>query len=226
MKKEQKNFKFFKVIIIIFAVVVIPVMIIQLSGKGIGSLNKLVNEMNITQEQAQSIEDILEDVGVEKINAVAKDEGLDDYYLNGGTDKGYRIAYNGNDTNDTNNTIIINIKEDGNILVIKMTMGAVLYENGQVLDNLFNYRMTVDEQSDYQYFAQQEIKKLLKSPSTAEFPSLSEWKFSKDKGEVTLQAYVDSQNSYGATVRGEFQFKFDKDKNVISLIFEGKEYIK
>ncbi|MBQ9834394.1 MAG: hypothetical protein IJO33_04310 [Bacilli bacterium] len=202
MKKEQKNFKFFKVIIIIFAVVVIPVMIIQLSGKGIGSLNKLVNEMNITQEQAQSIEDILEDVGVEKINAVAKDEGLDDYYLNGGTDKGYRIAYNGNDTNDTNNTIIINIKEDGNVLVIKMTMGAVLYENGQVLDNLFNYRIKVDEQSDYQYFAQQEIKKLSKSPSTAEFPSLSEWKFSKDKGEVTLQAYVDSQNSYGATVRG------------------------
>ena len=169
MKKEQKNFKFFKVIIIIFAVVVIPVMIIQLSGKGIGSLSKLVNEMNITQEQAQSIEDILEDVGVEKINAVAKDEGLDDYYLNGGTDKGYRIAYNGNDTNDTNNTIIINIKEDGNVLVIKMTMGAVLYENGQVLDNLFNYRMTVDEQSDYQYFAQQEIKKLLKSPLQLNF---------------------------------------------------------
>ena len=41
-----------------------------------------------------------------------------------------------------------------------------------------------------------------------------------------MQAYVDSENSFGAKLRSEFQIKYDKNKNVVSLIIDGVEYIK
>ena len=95
--------------------------------------------MNVSSEQAKVIDETLEDVGVISVMEIARDEGLDDYYLNGGTDKGYRIAFNGTDTNNVKNTVIVNINEDGNVLIIKIPLGNVLYENGKAVDNINNY---------------------------------------------------------------------------------------
>ena len=100
----------------------------------------IIEKMNVSSEQAKVIDDTLKDIGVISVMEIARDEGLDDYYLNGGTDKGYRIAFNGTDTNNVKNTVIVNISEDGNILVVKIPLGNVLYENGQAVDNLNNYR--------------------------------------------------------------------------------------
>ncbi|HGS9087754.1 hypothetical protein I6A86_08825 [Clostridioides difficile] len=51
--------------------------------------------------------------------------------------------------------------------------------------------------------------------------------FSKNKEEIVVQSYVDSQNSFGATMRSEFQIIFTSDgKDVKSFIFDGKEMIK
>ena len=47
----------------------------------------------------------------------------------------------------------------------------------------------------------------------------------KDKGVITVQSYVDAQNSFGANIRSQFQFIIEND-NTKSLIFDGKEYIK
>lgn len=53
--------------------------------------------------------------------------------------------------------------------------------------------------------AQQFVSEKLKSPSTAKFAGLGEWKItSNDNKKWQVAAYVDSQNSFGGTVRTNF----------------------
>lgn len=233
LKKEKicpncgKNLKKFNTIIggIVFVVVCL-ILAVTLQNYETTD-EKMSSIMNVSPEQVEEIKKVLDSVGVPTITEIAKDEGLDDYYFNGGKDKGYRVAYSGTDTNDTHRTVLVYINEDGTVLAVKMAEieGAVLYEKGEVKDNLNNYLITDDERIKYKNLANDLVKNALKSPSTAKFPSnISEYKFGKDKGILTVQGYVDSQNSYGATVRGEFQVKFSGD-TATSLIFEGKEYI-
>ncbi len=96
----------------------------------------IVDKMNVNEEQATVIKDVLKEVGITTITVIEKDDALDDYYLNGGTDQGYRLAFRGTDTNNVSNTVIINITEDGKILIIKEPMGDVLYENDHVLNKI------------------------------------------------------------------------------------------
>ncbi len=48
------------------------------------------------------------------------------------------------------------------------------------------------------------VKDKLKSPSTAKFPSKSGVKISKNNDTYIIQGYVDSQNSFGATIRTKY----------------------
>lgn len=53
-------------------------------------------------------------------------------------------------------------------------------------------------------FAQELVKEELKSPSTAKFPFYDKSFFATKDNTVTVNAYVDAQNSFGATVRTNF----------------------
>lgn len=54
------------------------------------------------------------------------------------------------------------------------------------------------------YYSQTLVKSKLKSPKSADFPRYSD-KFIKDNGDtVTVSAYVDAQNSFGATIRTNY----------------------
>lgn len=190
------------------------------------STAQIIKVMNVDEIQANEIINVLNSVGVSNINKIARDDGLDDYYWNGGTDKGYRVAYSDFNTNDIHRTVIVNLNDDGSVLAVKMAApdAPVLYENGEIKDYLTNYTTNDEERYNYKKLADDLILQVLKSPSTAKFPKISEYSFDKEKGIVTVQGYVDSQNSYGATVRGDFQVKFN-GSTAISLIFEGKEYL-
>lgn len=231
--KNLKNIKLITGIVIFVGICLMIGFASQNNGNNIGGGNsnkfssKIVKVMNVDKAQAEEIVKVLDSVGVSNINEIARDEGLDDYYWNKGADKGYRLAYSGDDVEDVNRSVIVNINADGTVLAIKMAKynGTVLYENGQVKDNLKNYVMTDNDRSTYKRLSENLMLNVLKSPSTAKFPAITEYKFGKDKGIVTVQGYVDSQNSFGATVRGEFQVQFNGE-TATSLIFEGKEYIK
>lgn len=73
--------------------------------------------------------------------------------------------------------------------------------------------------SDYAYeLIKNNVKENLKSPSTAKFPSKKEVKITKNKDTYIIRGYVDSQNSFGATVRTKYfaeiqQIGKDMDKN-------------
>ena len=88
-----------------------------------------------------------------------------------------------------------------------------------------DFYVTDDEANKYQISCQKTIKEILKSPSTAKFPNITEWGFAKEDGIITIQGYVDSQNSFGAMIRSDFQFKIRlADDMLVSAIIDGKEY--
>ncbi len=107
------------------------------------------------------------------------------------------------------------------------------YENGQKVEDLKNRLITTAEQSQLKTWAEDHIKKILKSPSSAEFPGsfftpFEDWSFSKNGSNYTVSSYVDSQNGFGAMIRSQFTIVYewkDGTGKVTSLIFDGEKII-
>lgn len=176
----------------------------------------IMDSIGVTEEQSKDITKVLNEVGITSFESITHDESLDTAV--GENSKGYRVK-----TSFSSNVILYII--DNKVNTVRWA-DKDFYKDNAIILHFKDFTMTGDEKSNYNIDAQKRIKSLLKSPNTAKFPSITEWKFGKDYGAVTLQSYVDSQNSFGATVHGQFQIKYDKDKNITSLIFDGVEYIK
>lgn len=76
-------------------------------------------------------------------------------------------------------------------------------------------------------FAEKVIKDILKSPSTAKFVDVEAYELSNQKDVWAVNGYVDSQNSYGAMIRNQWEVQLDyrdgKGGTVISILFDGKK---
>lgn len=71
---------------------------------------------------------------------------------------------------------------------------------------LINHSEETNKNDPYQayVFSQSLVKEKLKSPKSAKFPWYSD-DFIKEKGNVvTVSAYVDAENSFGATIRTKY----------------------
>ena len=82
--------------------------------------------------------------------------------------------------------------------------------------------MSISDKSNYQYWTQETVKKLLKSPKSADFPSIDKWNIVKNKYYIGVQSYVDAQNSFGADIRNDFTFIYDTNNKVVYAIFDGE----
>lgn len=189
---------------------------VDLSSKQIKEIKRVVN---VNNDEAKAIEDIFKNIGIDEIDSIEADKVLDEY--EGVGSKGYRVKA----SFSKNNNIILYVSSDNKVICVRWA-DKDFYRDGKVLLNFNDYVMTYDEQNEYNIDAQKRIKALLKAPSTAKFPSITKWEFGKDNGNVTVKAYVDSKNSFGAELRSNFQIKYDSNKNVTSLIIDGVEYIK
>lgn len=178
--------------------------------------SKLARELGITSEQGESVIKTLTSVGIGEDVTIKHDEGLDNAHFEG--EKGYRI-----DSQDASN-IILYMNVNGTVNMIRYGDNT-LFQNGKTLNKMNDFIVTKEEMTDLQIRCQNSLKSILKAPSTAKFPNITEWKFGKEDGITIVQSYVDSQNGYGAMIQSEFQFEI-KDDKVISLILDGKEYIK
>jgi len=102
------------------------------------------------------------------------------------------------------------------IIAVLMTIFYITYI-GSVEDNSsLNSSSSTNKFVAYSY-AEDFVKQNLKSPSTADFPGVSE----KDQhitnlggGKYKIESWVDSQNSFGATIRAKFS---------CIIIFEGNK---
>ena len=107
------------------------------------------------------------------------------------------------------------------------------YENGKKVEDVKNRLITTDEATQLQSLSEDIIKKILKSPSTAEFPGgiltpFEDWSFSKNGTTYTVSSYVDSQNGFGAMIRSQFTITYewkDETATVTSLIFDGEKVV-
>lgn len=102
-------------------------------------------------------------------------------------------------------------------------------ENPDVIKNINDYAIGSSDNIRYFSSAEDAIKKLLKSPSTAEFPSRvwsDGWGISISDGIVTVSSYVDAQNSFGAMLRSYFTVQYRiSDGHGIYLEFDDQIYI-
>lgn len=60
-------------------------------------------------------------------------------------------------------------------------------------------------------FAQCVELQVLKAPATAKFPDLDEMVVNGSNGHYSVSGFVDSQNSYGASVRSNYTYNVEKD---------------
>lgn len=176
--------------------------------------SKFQQATGTTVEQEENILKILKHCGIE-IKSINHDEILDNTYSNGET--GYRIS-----TEDVNN-VILYLKPDKTVNIVRYASND-MYADGVLLSTIDNYYISYSVKLDLKSSCEKTIKEILKSPSTAKFPGLSKWSMWKDEGVAYVQGYVDAQNSFGAMLRSDFQFIID-NRTVISLIFDGEEYI-
>jgi hypothetical protein len=88
-------------------------------------------------------------------------------------------------------------------------------------------KIASDRYDNSKYFAEEVIKKILKSPTTAEFSDVKAYEFTDLKDVWGISGYVDSQNSFGAMIRSNFGVYLDyrdgKGGEVMKIIFDGKE---
>ena len=174
--------------------------------------------IDVTPEQGATIDSVLKECGIEKLVSFEHDEMLDNAHLDGET--GYRLAVNSSVDN-----IVLYLSGDMTVYMIRYA-DNYLYQDGTVVATLQDYTMTTDEASNWMIQCEDKVREVLKSPSTAKFPSMTEWGFKKEKNIVTVQGYVDAQNSFGAELRSQFQFIIDTDTNTIqSFIFDGQEMV-
>lgn len=171
----------------------------------------------IPKESAQKIDNILSDCGIFGLDAAEHDELLDNAHFQGET--GYRLTYG-----DAKN-IILYLDGDKNVYLLKYA-DHELYANNTKVASLDDFSISFSEMTDYQVLCEEKVKEFLKAPSTAKFPNYTEWGFAKDKNILTVQGYVDAQNSFGAMMRNTFQFIIDTDSNTIqSFILDGEQII-
>ena len=217
-KKKHGFMKGCLMVIIVFFVICAGIGIIMSLTMDKVTKSDITKYIDVTDEQANKIESVLGNCGIDQISSIEHDELLDNAHTNGET--GYRLK-----TGNIDN-IILYLLSDKSVNQIRYA-DYDLYVNGSSVATLQDYTVSKDEVNKYQSLCQEKVKEILKSPSTAKFPVYTEWGFKQEKNIFTVQGYVDAQNSFGAETRSKFQFIIDIDSdNIQSFIFDGEELIK
>lgn len=113
------------------------------------------------------------------------------------------------DVNADNYSLMISVDDDG---IYSIRCGSYdLYDGESIIitKNGLDDR-SIDHESAYYSIAKEIVSNNLKSPKSADFPSLwsDEVKMQRNKDMVIVQSYVDAQNSFGAVIRSQWQVEF------------------
>lgn len=207
------NKKYVIILIILFIILCIMIGLIKEADKTLDTSYSIINSY-VSSEEAPKVKEIIEKCGFTNY-IVTRDESIDGLWEEGTL--GFRIK------SDQSNNATLYVK---NGCVDNIRYADIdLYKNGEYLDSASNYYVSFNEKINWMTKAESGVNQLLKAPSTAKYPLANEWNIYKNQDTVTIESYVDSQNSFGAMIRSNFKITVINNQ-VTSLIFDGKEYIK
>lgn len=174
--------------------------------------SKVEEAVGCSQEEAESIEDVLKKCDITDYQDVKADEGLNGAWKK--NDKGFRIEI------QDGMEVLMWLNKNNKVIILKYGEN-MLYKKGKVKAKLTDYVLSSEEVTQWEVECQSQVKAMLKSPSSAKFGG---WKYGKNKKQIIVQGYVDAENSFGAEIRSQFQFKINrKTEAITSFIFDGQE---
>lgn len=100
---------------------------------------------------------------------------------------------------------------DGNYRIFIPYSDYVFYEDGQVVLTYADFEDSLipDNELIYYYVMVQGIvESCLKSPQSADFPSVSEISYQKKGNLIAIKGYVDSKNAFNAEIRSNYLVQF------------------
>ena len=171
--------------------------------------SKVEEAVGCSQEEAESIEDVLNKCDITDYQDVKADEGLNGAWKK--NDKGFRIEI------QDGMEVLMWLNKNNKVIILKYDEN-MLYKKGKVKAKLTDYVLSSEEVTQWEVECQSQVKAMLKSPK------FGGWKYGKNKKQIIVQGYVDAENSFGAEIRSQFQFKINrKTEAITSFIFDGQE---
>lgn len=174
-------------------------------------------KFGLTEEEFLEYQKIFDAVGFTEITKVEKedtnDKGVTSFYVEMKGIKPNKILAPGR---TEGNIICVEIDSNKKLNEISVNFLPV-YKNGKVLTKVIAFtELDATQMAMCEVLSEELVKKVLKSPSTAKFCKSTEYRYAKENGIIKCQGYVDSQNSFGATVRTNYMLTYDivQDKPV------------
>ena len=222
-KSKTKKIQFY--VFLVFGVIALFA-IISSPKKEKEPVKPIYEQFEVSEEIYNSYLEIFSKCGISKITKVEKDDTLNNgdiaYYIEVEGVEPNKVISPGN---TTGNIIYVYKTQKNEISEISVNFIPV-YKNGKYINKISAYtKLDVTEKTTCQIICEENMKSLLKSPSTAQFCKYSEYQWSKENGIIKAQGYVDAQNSFGAMIRSTYLLTYDCVKNkAISLNVDGKIY--
>jgi len=112
------------------------------------------------------------------------------------------------------------------VIVFMNMLGGSSNENTSTPETIAQ-KAEKDREINSIVFAESVIKKILKAPSTAKFVDVEAYELSNEKDVWAVNGSVDSQNSFGAMIRNQWEVQLDyrdgKGGTIKSVLFDGKK---
>lgn len=204
IKKKKKHGCLITVLVLLVAFIAlcITLPLVIDTPDTLSSMTKtIMTTCEVNETEANAIVDILNSCDITKIDKIEYDELLFDMWDN--NERGYRLSSAGA------NNIIMYLSEDNTIYKIVFSARDI-YAEGQVIHGIKYYMINSDEKSKLNIASQTLVDEVLTAPSTAKYPLITEWSFSKDfdKNIIQVSSYVDAQNAFGANIRNDFIIQY------------------
>lgn len=184
------------------------------------SKSELATVMNLTDEQESVMLSLFKSCGIGELSSVKEfhvGEERTSYHI----DDVETSAYVSLD-----NTIVVWVDNETKTVQEIYFSDETIYADGEVQGQVTDYYISEEARSNYRVIAQMYIDQLLNYPDTAKYPNRSGWAFGVVDGLDVAQSSVTAKNAFGMSDTVQFTIKFDrKTSKVVSLIFDGKEYI-
>ncbi len=178
------------------------------------SVEKLIDSLDISIDEAKEIYAVMQSVGFSEISNITIDE----------------VA------NNEEFTLLDLIADDFSVKLMLQNKSPLwisagkisLYnkEEGGVLENIQDY--VIDNEFTFIDYSKIYVEQVLKSPSSAKYPGSilerDKWQLGRYKNVISVSSYVDSQNSFGAMIRSNFFIQMDYDTgDLLYMIFDDEE---